>query len=1726
MAGRRRLINAFELRDQLIHDYASFVSSFVNIRDATIREYVESEFASGTLWPQPLLQLNPSFERGESIDELIEVGTLHERCASVFRQKTDIHDRGEEIRLYRHQAEAVKLAAAGESYVLTTGTGSGKSLAYIIPIVDRILRRGSSKGVQAVIVYPMNALANSQCLELEKFLKFGFPEGKAPVTFARYTGQEKEERRIEIQENPPDIILTNYVMLELILTRPDDAPLVRAARDLQFLVLDELHTYRGRQGADVAMLVRRAREAFRAENLQCIGTSATMASGHGLGSSSVTVAQVSSRIFGIEVDDRHVIGEALRRLTEMLPEDQSERSVLLKSAIETGKFSPESFGGLRASPLAAWIEDTVGIRWNPATERLERQSPRSVSGEKGLAKELSDLTGCALGECEKAIQGVLLAGSEVKDPETGEPAFAYRLHQFISRGDTVYASIDEDTSPDRHLTLRGQKFVPGARDRILLPLVFCRHCGQPYYSVWRDTVDPERRFYKPRELLDTAGEGEVDAGYLYVSSDYPWPDDIEAMAERLPEDWLQDDGKLRRDRRKHLPGNVSVGADGIEKEGGLRSTFVTAPFRFCLRCGVSYDFYQRSDFPKLSPVGTEGRSTATTILALSMIRNMELAAYDSTSRKLLSFTDNRQDASLQAGHFNDFVEVGLLRSALQRAVEAAGDEGIGHDELPARVFEQLGFPLRDYAFDPGIKGNARDQTDAAMREVITYRIYRDLRRGWRILAPNLEQTGLLKIGYPYVEDASGDEDEWAKTHAALAEASPETRAEIARVLLDYLRRQLALRVDYLTPRYQEGMLQRSHQHLAAPWGFDENEQLRNLSHSGVAYPRSRQRYDTEENVYVSPRGGFGRYLRRTTTFPEYESKLSLEETGQIIRDLLEVLRTYGLVSKAGRDPDEDPGYQLEASAIRWYPGDGTSGFRDPIRQPTESSEATPPNTFFINYYRDVAPATRDIRAHEHTAQVPGDVREKREELFRNGDLPILFCSPTMELGIDIAELNAVNLRNVPPTPANYAQRSGRAGRSGQAAIVFTYCSGGSPHDQYYFRHPGQMVAGIVSPPPIDLTNEDLLRAHVHALWLAETGLKLGKTLAEVLDLSTSPPAAKFQPHVDDALANASAKLLARERAERVLSTLGDDLAHADWYREDWLDSVLDAIPVSFDQACNRWRDLYRSAHEQSRKQGEIVRDASRSPQDKRRAQRLRQEAEKQISLLTEAENIAQSDFYSYRYFASEGFLPGYNFPRLPLSAFVPGRVMRSGEEEYLSRPRFLAITEFGPRAVIYHEGSQYVINQVMLPAQAAEDIDTIEAKVCENCGYLHPCKTGEGPERCELCDSELPAPWRRLFRLQNVVAKRRDRITCDEEERLRMGYDVHTVVRFAERYGQPSYRTGRAKLDGQVIATIEYGQSADLWRVNLGWRRRGATSQDGFDLDIERGYWSKREDEEDDNPMSDRIQRVVPYVQDSKNCLILRPAEPQETHVMASLQAALKTALQRAYDLEDRELSVEALPRRDRRHAILIYEAAEGGLGALGRVLGHPEEFSRIARLALEICHFDPETGEDRRRAEHATEDCEAACYDCLLSYSNQRDHDILDRKEIRDILLQFARSQIEASPLPLLRSEHLERLLRVCGSDLERVWLNHLEANDCNLPSHAQKLFEACSTRPDFIYERQRTVIYVDGPPHDYPERSERDKQQTECMEDLGWTVIRFTHQDDWDEILSRYKGTFGGHT
>lgn len=1721
-------MDIFRLRDQLTQDYANYASSFIQIRDPRIYDTVFGSLEEGLFWPDPLIQLNPTFESGDTVDELVVEGILHPECRNIFRANKDKQS-VKPFRLYRHQQQAIEIASQGNNYILTTGTGSGKSLSYIVPIVDHVLRRGSGKGIQAIIVYPMNALANSQAGELEKFLTKGYGKGKEPVTFARYTGQENDEERQRIILNPPDILLTNYVMLELILTRPRERRLIAQAQGLRFFVLDELHTYRGRQGADVALLVRRVRDKLETseQHLVFVGTSATLASEGTYEEQQHQIASVGTRLFGSSVNPEHIIGETLQRSTTPYSDEQVFASDLTQAVAQGDKLiPPKRYEEFVSHPLSIWIETTFGLR--EMGGRLVRQKPRSILGDYGAAKTLHKLTGIDEDPCAEVIQRWLLAGYESEaNPETGFRPFAFRLHQFISPGDTVYSTIEMEEV--RHNTLHGQQFVPGDRQRVLFPLSFCRECGQEYYSVrlYQDEED-KAQFVETRDFSDRLGDEESQVGYLYLSNNKPWPTDLEGIIERLPDDWLEENKgelRVRSHRRKKLPQHLKIHTDGGIGHNGTDCVFIPIPFMFCLNCAVAYSARQ-GEFGKLATLSSEGRSSATTLLSLSAIRSLKISELEKHAQKLLSFTDNRQDASLQAGHFNDFIEVSLLRGAIYRAVQLAGEQGLSHEVIAEKVFDALDLPLELYASDPTVRFQALQETQRALRQVLGYRIYRDLRRGWRIALPNLEQSGLLEIGYSSLVDVCEAEDIWEDCHPALITATPQTRYKIAKVLLDYMRRELAIKVDYLDTNYQERIQQLSSQRLRDPWAIDEDERM---EYASILFPRSSAGDDGRgNNTYLSGRSGFGIYLRRPNTFTEYNTQsygnLGIDESENLIRQFLEGLRVAGLVEivQEPRQEHDVPGYQLVALAMRWYAGDGTHTVHDPIRVPNPPEDGGRPNAFFVDFYRNIADSLVGLEAHEHTAQVPYDEREKREQAFRKGDLPILYCSPTMELGVDIAELNVVNMRNVPPTPANYAQRSGRAGRGGQPALVFTYCSSGSPHDQYFFKRPELMVSGAVTPPRLDLTNEDLLRAHIHAIWLSETGIDLKDTLKEILIMNGDPPSLSLLSEVRQQAESTSAKREASQRARRVLETIPELLD-----ANRLIDLTIQNVVRAFDDTCERWRGLYWSALKQVKAQEDIRRDPTRSSFDKRQAERLRREALAQIDLLTDINSLAQSDFYSYRYFATEGFLPGYSFPRLPISAFIPARRLRQ-RDEFLSRPRFLAISEFGPRAIIYHEGSRYIINQVMMPVTADDDGPlTTQIKQCANCGYVHPVGANRNPDNCERCNHPLDIALHALLKMENVVTRRRDRINADEEDRLRMGYEIRTGVRFSQRDGEFDLRTAVVERDGHPIIDLTYAQTAIVWRINLGWARRKNKHQYGFVLDIERGYWARNEQVEDDptDPLSERTKRVIPFVEDSRNCLLFEPRTLLDTEQMASLQAALKRAIEAEFQLEDNELAAEPLPNRDERHSILFYEAAEGGAGVLRQLIDDPHMLAAIAKEALSICHFDPDTGEDKRHAPRAREDCEAACYDCLLSYANQREHTLLDRQLIKPLLMELSSADVVTSPGANSRDSYFSQLLSLCESDLEREWLGFLYEHGLKLPTKAQSYIEECEARPDFLYDGDGiyAAIYVDGPQHDYPHRQARDGHQQECIEDYGYRVLRFGYLDDWDQIIRANDHIFG---
>ena len=390
-----------------------------------------------------------------------------------------------------------------------------------------------------------------------------------------------------------------------------------------------------------------------------------------------------------------------------------------------------------------------------------------------------------------------------------------------------------------------------------------------------------------------------------------------------------------------------------------------------------------------------------------------------------------------------------------------------------------------------------------------------------------------------------------------------------------------------------------------------------------------------------------------------------------------------------------------------------------------------------------------------------------------------------------------------------------------------------------------------------------------------------------------------------------------------------------------------------------------------------------------------------------------------------------------------------------------------------------------------------------------------------------------LYRIENVSTQRVLRITSDEEERTRQGYEMHTTIQFAESDNQLRVLSAEVMDQGSKLLTLKYAPAATVWRINLGWRRRKEKSIHGFNIDTATGFWSRDAqapvDENDAAEKEERcIQRITPYVEDRRNILILQPAEPLEETVITTLQAALKRGMEEEFQVEESELMAEPLPHRDKRNAILFYEAAEGGAGILTRLVSDKNALARVADRALRICHYTPSPTWQDSTVENSNvnDNCEAGCYRCLLSYYNQPDHELLDRRnhEVFHILVALTTASVQSGSGGKSREEQLEHLIRLSNSSLEKEWLDHFRHNNYRLPDEAQFTLEKFKTRPDFIYREQQAVIYIDGPHHHQPAQQKIDADLTEKLEEAGLLVIRFPEdKKKWPEIFAMYPEVFG---
>jgi superfamily II DNA/RNA helicase len=1712
-------MDALSLHSKILDGYQDYIKSFIDIHDSDIRNKVEEALETGKLWPDPLIQFNPSFEKNGSIETLVADETLNAEVGRVFKG----------FSLYSHQIEAMKLGAKPSSFIVTSGTGSGKSLTYLGSIFNHLFRSGAGKGVQAIMVYPMNALINSQEEELKK-LAAGYEVNTGtpfPLKFAAYTGQTKSEVRKQVIDSPPDILLTNYMMLELLLTRHGE----RQIRDsiyssLRFLVFDELHTYRGRQGADIGMLIRRIRGSCK-NPITTIGTSATMVSSGSYQDQKVAVAAVAEQIFGEPFTADQIIGETLARSLSgsgAMPKAE-ELSKAVRSPIPTSA----GVEALLTFPTALWLEGRIALSVDHESGgRLKRGTPRQL---RDIASMLASDSGEDVESCIPHLADLLLWISEINLnlAKTGHryTLLPFRLHQFFAQTGSVYSTLG--IPGDRFITLEpGVHHSDPSGERFIFPHVFSRASGKTYICVFHDTKTGR---LLPRDFNTQESQNDDHvAGYIIPGALEIWnpSEDLE----NLPPAWIQnlDAGTVKKDYADRMPLHVCYDAEG-RVEFGTKTLPLTGWFMRSAPKGLLFDptaglFFDgnTNERTKLTTLGNEGRSTSTTITSFLVLREMAARQFPLQDQKILSFTDNRQDAALQAGHFNDFIRVVRVRAAIARALAAAPGQTLNYKQIGEAVFHELKLDFASYATaDPNAWTSARVPYDECFRLYLTYQAIHDLRRGWRVILPNLEKCALIRIDYARLTDVAADQTGWANV-PYLSQLETDKRIAFLGNVLDYFRLEYAIHSKTLLE--SSALIEADkdfRERLRNPWTFEGPEVFRP---SVLRTCKLNKRENRSGSLGLA--SAFGKYVKHFIKEGFPGTVLNRKDYDAFLAALLNALcgADYLVARKARSESNgEVDVYQLKLDHILWRAGDQKTVRRDEVKLRSYRDYGEKPNHFFQSLYLTDFSALKNLVGADHTGQLKNEPRIEREEKFRAewklpdgtpdkakiraDSISALFCSPTMELGIDISSLSIVHMRNAPPNPANYAQRSGRAGRSGQAALVFTYCSSYSPHDRHYFQNREKLVSGSVEAPRLDLANRELLESHLNAFVLSDVGLpQLHDAVTDILEVEH--PQLQMRPDVRARLTlDQPTRSRIANQFREVLGLLHAHLETQRWFTSDWLDKHIAAIPDSLDAALIRWRTLYREARaslskaSQSIESGLLIFGSDEYKQQKR----LQDQASIQLKLLkneSSGGSTEMTEFYVFRYLASEGFLPGYNFTRLPVRVFLS----EGDGGDYISRPRLIALREFGPGNIIYHSGAKYRINQVIQP-EIATQLRTV--RVCKSSGYW--LSDAESMLNCcpftgvDLTESKNREDFVDVLPLTECKAEVREYITCEEEERRRLGFEIETY--FSVPDGDMS-RVQRAVVRSGTddLLNLAFIPAARLVQLN---RRDRGRKEEGFPLGMNTGFWKSANQ---DAPSKEEIRSVLIQTHSTADALYIEPVKSLGLNRdgVLSLMYALKRAIENTFQIESSELGSQPMGGSDTPN-LFLYEASEGSLGVLSELATDKDAFQRVVAEAIRLCRFEDETHTER------------ATYDDLLSYYNQPHHLTLDRFLIQDALQKMAACTIEVrtSQSNLSYDQQFEQLMKDKDptSSTEETFLKFLHKEGRRLPDAAQKGVPGLYVRPDFFYSPD-TWVFCDGSPHDENSVMEDDKSKREAIRNKGDEVITWHYKDDLAALVLKYPDIF----
>jgi ATP-dependent helicase YprA (DUF1998 family) len=1082
----------------------------------------------------PILESTPPFRLGKSIGDLIENNILSSGFKDLCNEYLPL-DR----QLYEHQEKAIcKLVAEGRNIVVATGTGSGKTEAFLIPIINYLLQEREKgdlcSGVRALLLYPMNALANDQMKRLRRILEH-FPD----ITFGRYTGETKETKRVaedhfsknfpdeprieneilsreEMRNNPPHILLTNYAMLEYLLLRPKDCEFFdgEKAKYWHFLVLDEAHTYDGAKGIEAAMLIRRLKDRIvksQPGKLQCIATSATLGRGR---EDFLRVSQFATQLFGerfewVDEDPRKQDVVEASRISEMgYIWDKPDPTLYELWAKQLDELNPSSIDNLIKIGIKKGIPEKVlknaenkarqiesleesikrflfevlnGDGNLRLLQRLLEENPRFLSEvSKGVFSSLTD------SDAQQALKSLVDLAVQAKSDEESQSLLPARYHLFVRALEGAYLSL----VPEKRIFLDRREYIKqNDHEYPVFEMATCRRCGHIYLVGETKKRNGKLVLGQTKEISE---ENREDAEFYLL-----WGQDLPQSVQENEDELIESDDEAAEISQELYILCSSCGA--IEQKGLLtplcscgdskryQQTLQKVPskdrkVKHCPACGARG--------PNLVGRFLTGQDAPVSVLATALYQrippkksreNDEDLENSNIGRQLLIFSDSRQDAAFFACYLDRTYQQILRRCLILYALKKYRDEAIANRWRIQDVVEPIrreAEPLQIFPDRLSLQEQKNEVWKWLLLELLAY----DRRN-------SLEGLGLL--GFALVKPKN-----WQAPPPLLQkpwELTDEETWMLYQILLDSFRIQGAIAFpDSVSPK-DDDFSPRNHEFYFRENGSAPKKHI--FSWASPSKNRLNRRLDF--------------LLKLSKRLPE--TGVSMEDCKQILiniwRENLFKSSSYwkdyfvdSPVQGEGRP------YRLRYNfwelrpgiidpSIQWYQCDicgnlslhNLRGICPTYRCQGSLNLSSPDTVFKNNHYRRLYLELKPMRlvAKEHTAQLTSEAAADRQDDFMRGEVNVLSCSTTFELGVDVGELETVLMRNVPPSATNYIQRAGRAGRrTDSTAFALTFAQRRS-HDLTHFREPKRMVSGKIRSPYFEICNEKIVRRHIHAVAIAQ-----------------------------------------------------------------------------------------------------------------------------------------------------------------------------------------------------------------------------------------------------------------------------------------------------------------------------------------------------------------------------------------------------------------------------------------------------------------------------------------------------------------------------------------------------------------------------------------------------------------------------------------------------------------